>query len=315
MFTILEYLGIIAVIIIIYKLVKSIISLLYLFLAPCFKLNVDLTKMGKWAVVTGATDGLGKAFAYKLASLGINVVLISRSKSKLEAVAAEIEEKYKVSTKVIEADFTEKDKIVSSIENEISDLEIGVLINNVGLSYPHPEYFLETEKAEQLYSDIIQVNVASMLTMCQIVMPAMVERKKGVVINISSATADIPSPLLSVYGASKIFVSKFTRDLGSEYKKKGVIVQCLIPGYVATKMSKIKRPTWMTPSPSKYVSSAIKTIGIESHTTGYLPHTLHVAAIKLMENLSPRFAEWVIVRTMLNVRKRALKRQPQTLAS
>lgn len=83
-------------------------------------------------------------------------------------------------------------------------MEIGVLINNVGLSYPHPEYFLETEKAEQLYSDIVQVNVAAMLIMCQIIMPGMVERKKGVVINVSSTAADIPSPLLSVYGASKV---------------------------------------------------------------------------------------------------------------
>uniref|UniRef100_T1I1N3 Uncharacterized protein n=1 Tax=Rhodnius prolixus TaxID=13249 RepID=T1I1N3_RHOPR len=311
MYTFLEYLGILGLIIVCYKLVKSILLLSYFFLAPLLRLNIDLEKMGKWAVVTGATDGLGKAFALKLASKGVNIVLISRSKTKLVSVASEIEEKYKVVTKIIEADFTQKEDIITAIEKELSGLEIGVLINNVGLSYPHPEYFLETEKAEQLYSDIVQVNVAAMLIMCQIIMPGMVERKKGVVINVSSTAADIPSPLLSVYGASKIFVSKFTRDLGSEYKKRGVIVQCLVPGFVATKMSKIKRATWMAPSPGAYVSSALKTVGIQSHTTGYFPHTLHLNFIKLMESLSPRFAEWIIVRTMLNLRKRALKRYPQ----
>lgn len=74
-----------------------------------------------------------------------------------------------------------------------------------------------------------------------------------------------------------MFVTKFSRDLGSEYKRFGIVVQCLMPGYVATKMSKIKKPTWMAPSPKKYVRCALQTVGVEDETTGYYPHSLLVS--------------------------------------
>lgn len=80
----------------------------------------------------------------------------------------------------------------------------------------------------------------------------------------------------------QVFVSKFSRDLSSEYKRYGITVQCLTPGYVATKMSKIKKPTWMAPSPGKYVSSALRTVGIEEHTTGYFPHSLLVSGLYIV---------------------------------
>lgn len=113
-------------------------------------------------------------------------------------------EKYKVETKIIEADFTEGNKIYSNIEKELYGLDIGVLVNNVGISYPYPDYFLELKGKEKIYHDIVQCNIVSVLAMCQIVMPGMVEKRKGLIINVSSATALFPSPLLSVYGASKV---------------------------------------------------------------------------------------------------------------
>lgn len=276
------------------------------------KRNVNLKEMGRWAVVTGATDGVGRAYAEALAKLGIDIVLISRTKAKLEAVAAEIESEYHVSTKIIEADFTDDSyDAYHTIEKQLYGLEIGILINNVGMTYPHPEYFLELPDRGKIYSHIIKCNICSVTSMTQIVLPQMVERKKGVVVNVSSLTAIIPSPLLTVYGASKMFIEKFSKDLACEYSKHGIVIQCVVPGYIATKMSKIKRSTWMAPSPDVFVKSALRTIGVQQCTTGYFPHTLMVGAVHLMECISSSFAQWVIVRTMENIRGRALNARRQ----
>ncbi|KAL1130245.1 hypothetical protein AAG570_013183, partial [Ranatra chinensis] len=221
--------------------------------------------------------------------------------------------KYNVNTKVVEADFIDGNEVFKQIEKELFGLDIGVLVNNVGVSYPHPEYFLDLDNKEKIYSDIIQCNIVTTLAMCQIVMPGMAERRKGVVINVSSTAANIPSPLLSVYGASKVFVSKFTDDLATEYKRHGLIIQCLVPGYVATKLSKIREPTWMAPSPTNYVSSALKTVGIHKHTTGYYPHTLLLNSINLMKSISPNIVEWMVVRTMENIKARAIRKMQQTI--
>lgn len=147
--------------------------------------------------------------------------------------------------------------------------------------------------------------------MCKIVMPGMVERRKGVIVNVSSTAAQIPSPLLAIYGASKAYVDKFSDDLSTEYAKYGIVVQCVLPGYVATKMSKIRSATWMAPSPQTYVKSALKTIGIQEHTTGYFPHSLLVGVIHSLRYISPSLEKWLVMRTMINIKSRALRRHAQ----
>jgi 17beta-estradiol 17-dehydrogenase / very-long-chain 3-oxoacyl-CoA reductase len=111
---------------------------------------------------------------------------------------------YKVKTKVIDADFTEGPAIYEKIEKALYGYEIGVLINNVGMSYPHPEYFLQVTDAKQMYSNIIECNMSSVTHMSLVVLPQMVERGRGVIVNVSSTAALIPSPMLTVYSASKV---------------------------------------------------------------------------------------------------------------
>lgn len=260
-------------------------------------------------MVTGATDGIGKAYAEALAKRKLNVVLISRTQSKLDDVASDIAKKYNVETKTIAADFTNVTEIYYNIDKQLNGLDIGVLINNVGMSYPYPEYFLDLKNKEEIYDNIIKCNILSVTNMCKIVLPGMVERKRGVVVNISSTAAQIPSPLLTVYSASKAFVEKFSEDLSTEYSRFDITVQCLLPGYVATNMSKIRSSTWMAPSPAKYVEEAMSTIGVREKTTGYYPHTLLVGVVHFLDYISPRLSRWLIVRTMTNIRARALRRQ------
>lgn len=218
-----------------------------------------------------------------------------------------LETTYKVETKTVAVDFTDTEMIYHTIEKQLSGLEIGVLVNNVGMSYSYPEYFLAINDKEQIYNKIVKCNVTSVLNMCKIVMPGMVDRRKGVVVNVSSTASIMPSPLLSVYSATKSFVTKLSADLRCEYSKAGLVIQCVTPGYVATKMSKIRHSTWMAPSPEDYVRSAMKLVGVHDQTTGYLPHTLLLGSIRTLQAISPKLTNWIVTRTMENIRARALR--------
>nr|XP_058925914.1 very-long-chain 3-oxoacyl-CoA reductase isoform X2 [Kogia breviceps] len=182
--------------------------------------------LGEWAVVTGSTDGIGKSYAEELAKHGMKIVLISRSQDKLNQVSSEIREKFKVETKTIAVDFTSED-IYDKIKTSLAGLEIGVLVNNVGTSYEYPEYFLDVPDLDSTIKKLINVNALSVCKMTWLVLPGMVERSKGVILNISSACGMYPVPLLTMYSATKAFVDFFSRCLHEEYKSKGIFVQPL----------------------------------------------------------------------------------------
>ncbi|CAH0562160.1 unnamed protein product [Brassicogethes aeneus] len=312
--SVLDKIGVLCIAIVGFQLCRFLFRAVYNnFLANFLGLSsVNLKETGKWAVVTGATDGIGKAYAELLAKKGLNIVLVSRTQSKLENVATYIESNYNVETKTIAVNFTQLEHTYHLIEKQLTGLDIGILINNVGMSYPYPEYFLDLKNNEEIYDNIIKCNIYSVTNMCKIVMPGMVERRRGVVVNLSSTAAQIPSPLLTVYSASKAYVDKFSADLASEYSKYGITVQCILPGYVATNMSKIKSSTWMAPSPLKYVGEALKTVGVQQKSTGYYPHTLLVGVVHTLESISPKLSRWLVIRTMENIRSRALKRANRT---
>lgn len=276
-------------------------------IAPNLGLGVDVASQGKWAVITGATDGLGKAYAKALAEKGLDIVLVSRTLSKLEDVAAELKERYGVDVRVVEADLTQGQVVYAKVAKAIEELEVAILVNNAGASYDYPEAF--TNVPEETIATILQLNVAAVTGIARAVLPKMIERRKGVVVNISSTAAAIPSPYLSVYAASKAFIDKLSADLAAEAAPRGVTIQCVLPGPVATKMSKIKKPTWMAPSPDKFVQSALKTIGIENRTTGYPPHCLIIGFINALRCICEKGAIWLVVRTVLTIRGRALRKK------
>ncbi|KAA0724357.1 Very-long-chain 3-oxoacyl-CoA reductase-A [Triplophysa tibetana] len=237
--------------------------------------NGDLLspKLGKWAVVTGATDGIGKSYAEELARRGFSMMLISRSQEKLDDVAKSLESTYNVETKTIAVDFGHND-IYPKIEKGLSGLEIGVLVNNVGISYPYPEFFLHIPNLENFIDNMINVNITSVCQMTRLVLPRMEARAKGAILNISSASGMFPVPLLTIYSSTKAFVDFFSRGLQAEYKCKGVIIQSVLPFFVATKMTKIRKPTLDKPTPERYVAAELNTVGLEDQTNGYFPHAI-----------------------------------------
>jgi 17beta-estradiol 17-dehydrogenase / very-long-chain 3-oxoacyl-CoA reductase len=184
----------------------------------------NVGKMGEWALVTGSTDGIGKAYAFALAKRGLNIILVSRSPFKLQNVAAEIENKYTVKTKIVDIDFSSSDEqYIPRLEKELKGLEIGVLVNNVGMSYEYPDEFLALE--DKRMKDMIAINITALNAMTRFVLPGMEKRGRGAIINIGSLSSAVASPMLAVYAASKAYVDKLTVALNQEYGRKGIVIQ------------------------------------------------------------------------------------------
>lgn len=274
-------------------------------------------KENSWAVITGATDGIGLAYSHEFLKKGYNLLLISRSQDKLNNVKQELDaksNKHGKEVRVYAADFSNLD-IYEGIEREIKRLpRVDVLINNVGMSYEHPEFFAAPHM-QDTNKTLINVNIVSCARMCQIVLPMMEQQKYGVVINVSSYSALNPIPLLAIYAASKSFVDVFSRSIAYEYAKKGITIQSVLPGFVSTKMSKMRR-SWNAPSPPEYVRSQLKTVGVDSQTTGFWSHELqyyitqHVFPIIYGASLTCNIA----FSQMKLMRQKALKKQ-QLLAN
>jgi len=260
--------------------------------------------LGSWAVVTGATDGIGKGFCQELASQGINIILVSRNMEKLMVVAKEIEEKYDVKTKVVDIDFTKDKDAQSRLEAETSQLDVGLLVNNVGVSYQYPEYFLQIEDGANQCRAMVDCNIISTMDVTRAVLPGMVARKKGAVINMSSFLAH-SGPLLSVYAASKAFVMQWSKDMQLEYKDQGITVMCAAPYYVASNMSKIKKTSWTTPSPTSYSKSVLSQLGLVGVTAGFWSHDLITTGISLLGPLGPE----KMLEMLRDVRARAIRRK------
>jgi len=265
---------------------------------------LDVKKLGDWALVTGGTDGIGKGFCMELAKKGMNIILVSRSKSKLEAVAQEIQEKYKVKTKIIDIDFTKDKNARERIESEIKDMRVGVLVNNVGMSYEHPEYFLQIDDGESRCQALVDCNISSMLSVTRAVLPSMVARKKGAVINVSSYAA-YTSPLLSVYAATKAFVNQWSIDLEVEYRDQGITIMCTVPFFVVSNMSKIRRASFTTPTASTYATSVLAQLGTTTFTHGYWVHDVLASVSRLLGPFLPT----VTFSFLKNIRSHALKKK------
>uniref|UniRef100_A0A671L605 Very-long-chain 3-oxoacyl-CoA reductase-like n=1 Tax=Sinocyclocheilus anshuiensis TaxID=1608454 RepID=A0A671L605_9TELE len=237
--------------------------------------QTNLRTYGQW--LYGATSGIGRAYAEELAKRGLDIVLISRSEDKLRRVAKEIESRYKRQTYVIQTDFTEGHSIYSAITQQLEGLQIGILVNNVGMNYM--SIMLSAFFCLQRITQVINCNTLSVtqvrLSVC------MLQRGKGLIINISSEAASQPQPMLSVYSATKIFVTYFSRCVHAEYRSKGITVQCVAPFMVSTNMTHNVPVNPLVKSAASFARDALNTVGYTTYTGGCLTHALQQFALSI----------------------------------
>lgn len=191
------------------------------------------------ALITGASSGIGEAFARQLAQQGYDLCITGRRKEKLEAIAAELCQRHKVSVEVITADLVTEDGI-NKVESWIkANPSISVLINNAGFGARG----LFANKLSEKYVEMITVHITAAMRLTSAALPAMIRAKQGAIINVSSITAFLPLAGNAVYSGTKSFLNSFTQALSYELNNTGVKVQALVPGFTYSDFH--KRPDYL----------------------------------------------------------------------
>ncbi len=203
------------IIVSIYKVIKKILSHL---------------KMST-ALITGASGGIGKAFAEEMAARGMNLVLVARSQAKLNQIASELQAKHDIKVDIIIQDLTDTGATNAVFDyTQTQGIRIDFLINNAGFG----DYGDFANSDENRQTQIVQLNILALINLTHKYLPLMRQHRSGSIINIASIAAFQPIPYISVYAATKAFVLSFSQALWAENRSYGIRVLCSCPGPTET---------------------------------------------------------------------------------
>jgi len=212
--------------------------------------------MAQWALVTGATAGIGESFTRLLASKGYNIALVARDEVRLHERAGGLREKYGIQTFVLPADLATKSG-VKSVEKYIQSYEIEVLINNAGFAIN--KVFTASDLGDE--QDLLNVLVRTPMRLMHVILPGMKERKSGTIINVSSVAGFIAG---GTYSAAKSYLTVLSESINADLKGSGVKVSALCPGFTRTEFHKRARmkmkglPSFLWLNADKLVAKAWK---------------------------------------------------------
>ena len=212
--------------------------------------------MAQWALVTGATVGIGESFTRLLASKGYNIALVARDEVRLHERAGDLREKYGIQTFVLPADLATKSG-VKSVEKYIQSYEIEVLINNAGFAIN--KVFTASDLGDE--QDLLNVLVRTPMRLMHVILPGMKERKSGTIINVSSVAGFIAG---GTYSAAKSYLTVLSESINADLKGSGVKVSALCPGFTRTEFHKRARmkmkglPSFLWLNADKLVAKAWK---------------------------------------------------------
>lgn len=185
--------------------------------------------MDSWALITGASTGIGAELARIFAANHFNLVLVSRTRSRLEQLAKELTSQHNIQARVVPCDLSQPNA-AANLFAAVRDLPISILVNNAG--FGHYGRFLESDLAVQ--TGMMQTNMTALVELCHLFARPMLERRSGRILNVASIAAFQPGPTVNTYYASKAFVFSFSYALAMELKGTGVTVTTLCPGTTRT---------------------------------------------------------------------------------
>jgi uncharacterized protein len=192
------------------------------------------------ALITGASSGIGSELARLFANSGYDLVLVARNEQRLNALAVELAQRFGIDVTVLAKDLSAPaaaEEILAELRHRA--LHIDILVNNAGFGAYGPFHETGLEKELQL----IQVNITSLTQLTKLLLPGMLKRNSGRILNIGSTASFSPSPFVAVYGASKAYVLSFSEALAEELKGTGVTVTVLCPGSTETEFAERARMT------------------------------------------------------------------------
>jgi short-subunit dehydrogenase len=216
----------------------------------------------RWALVTGASSGIGAEFARRLAAHGMHLVLTARRQALLEKLAEELHIRHGTKTEIIPGDLTDPEEPRRLCEAiAAKGIQIELLINNAGFGWVGVVDETEVSRMQRL----IQLNVASLVELTYRILPGMLQRGHGGIINVSSVAGFQPVAYMPTYSASKAFVLHFSEALWAECRDRGVTVTALCPGTTQTDFFDTANvPGWLKKhrfsTPEQVVKAALKAL-------------------------------------------------------
>lgn len=211
-----------------------------------------------WALITGASSGIGAEFARQLAARGMHLILVARREELMQALAQELFTAHGTKTEVIPEDLGDPQapaRLISEIERRGREIEL--LVNNAGFGYVSE---IETSDLARVMQ-LVQLNIAALTELTYRVLPGMMQRGHGGIINVSSVAGFQPVAYMGPYAASKAYVLHFTESLWAEAREKGVTVTALCPGTTRTDFFDVAgaAPGWLEKHSSQDVPTVVKT--------------------------------------------------------
>lgn len=214
----------------------------------------------QWALITGASSGIGAEFARRLASRGMHLVLVARRKELLEKLADDLHTAHGTKCEIIVADITDQ-KVADPVGELVAEvarrnITVELLVNNAGFGYVGE---IETTDVSRVL-DMLRLNMVALTDLSYRYLPGMMQRGHGAVINVASVAAFQPVAYMGAYAATKAYVLHFSEALWAEAREKGVTVLALCPGPTQTEFFDVAGAKgWLTKKRSQTVEDVVKT--------------------------------------------------------